>query len=87
MSHFQMVRSQPMIAHEQSSRTKQTLMSPAQRVGVQLPRARCIGSPQKSCDLAREAVNCNAVFGGSRPTRLRACLNSVDRQSMRLSRR
>jgi len=32
----------------------------AERVGVQLPRARCTGLHQKTNDLAREAVNCNA---------------------------
>jgi hypothetical protein len=36
----------------------------AQRVGIQLPRARCTGSRQKTNDLAREAVNCNAGLGG-----------------------
>ena len=41
-------------------------LSPAQRVGVQLPRARCTRSHQKNYDLAREAVNCNAVLGGFR---------------------
>ena len=35
----------------------------AQRVGVQLPQARCSGFYQKTGDLAREAVNCNALFG------------------------
>jgi hypothetical protein len=39
------------------------LMSPVQRSGIQLPRARCIRSPQKSDDLAREAVSCNAGLG------------------------
>jgi hypothetical protein len=35
----------------------------AERFGIQLPRARCTQSCQKPNDLAREAVNCNAVFG------------------------
>ena len=35
----------------------------AQRIGVQLPQARCSGIYQKTGDLAREAVNCNAGFG------------------------
>jgi hypothetical protein len=38
----------------------------AQRVGVQLPRARRRAVSQKVYDLAREAVSWNAVFGGSR---------------------
>ena len=42
-------------------------MVAAQRFGVQLPRARCIGRVQKTHDLAREAVNCNAGLG--RPIR------------------
>jgi hypothetical protein len=33
-----------------------------------LPRARCVGFYQKTSDLAREAVNCNAVFGRIRST-------------------
>jgi hypothetical protein len=40
-------------------------MLAAERIGIQLPRARRTGSPQNSHDLAREAVNCNAVLGGS----------------------
>ena len=36
----------------------------AQRIGVQLPRARCSGFHQKTGDLAREAVNCNAWLAG-----------------------
>jgi hypothetical protein len=35
----------------------------AERIGVQLPRARCSGFYQKTTDLAREAVNCNAGLG------------------------
>ena len=34
----------------------------AQRVGIQLPRARW-GKPSKNNDLAREAVGCNAGLG------------------------
>src|SRR6266540_554575 len=34
----------------------------AQRLGIQLPRARCTRRLQKRHDLAREAVNCNAVL-------------------------
>jgi len=44
----------------------QGLIRPAQRPGVQPPRARCIGQLQNSTDLAREAVGWNTVFGGSR---------------------
>jgi hypothetical protein len=40
--------------------------SASQRVGVQLRRARCTPSRQKSNDLAREAVSWYAVFGGGR---------------------
>jgi len=36
----------------------------AERVGIQLPRARCIESHSKPNDLAREAVSCNAGLGG-----------------------
>jgi len=36
----------------------------AERIGIQLPRARCMGSRQKPNDLAREAVCCNAVLDG-----------------------
>jgi len=36
----------------------------AQRLGIQLPRARLVAH-SKSNDLAREAVNCNAVLGGA----------------------
>jgi hypothetical protein len=39
-------------------------MKAAERVGIQLPRARCTERVQKRHDLAREAVNCNAVLGG-----------------------
>jgi len=35
----------------------------AERVAVQLPRARWRYSHQKRHDLAREAVGCNGVFG------------------------
>ena len=38
----------------------------AQRVGVQLPRARSSGFYQKTGDLAREAVNCNALLACAR---------------------
>ena len=41
-----------------------TLKSRAQRVGIQLPRARCKKRVQKAYDLAREAVSCNAVLAG-----------------------
>jgi hypothetical protein len=34
----------------------------AERVGIQLPRARWV-MPSKTNDLAREAVSCNAVLG------------------------
>jgi hypothetical protein len=34
----------------------------AQRLGIQLPRVRRTGSPQKRNDLAREAVSCNAML-------------------------
>jgi hypothetical protein len=37
----------------------------AQRLGVQLLRARCAGFSQKTGDRAREAVNCNAVLAGN----------------------
>jgi len=37
-----------------------------ERCGIQVPRARCTRSPQNSHDLAREAVNCNAVLGAAR---------------------
>ena len=37
-------------------------MVTAQRVGIQLLRARGMGSRPKSHDLAREAVSCNAVL-------------------------
>jgi len=43
---------------------RSALMVAAERVGIQVPRARCIGSRQKSHDLAREAVSWNAVLGG-----------------------
>ncbi|HZI85300.1 MAG TPA: hypothetical protein VFD48_00590 [Pyrinomonadaceae bacterium] len=36
----------------------------AQRPGVQLRRARCTERLQKGT-ISREAVNCNALFGGS----------------------
>ena len=36
-----------------------------QRLGIQLPQARCIGRPQKSNDLAREAVSWNAGLGST----------------------
>jgi len=35
----------------------------AERAAHQPPRARRIGSHQNADDLAREAVNCNAVLG------------------------
>ncbi len=35
----------------------------AERLGVQLPPARCSDFYQKMGDLAREAVNCNAGLG------------------------
>ncbi len=35
----------------------------AERIGIQVPRARCPGSPSKSNDLAREAVSWYAVLG------------------------
>lgn len=35
-----------------------------QRLGVQLPRARCASFYQKTGDRAREAVNCNAWLAG-----------------------
>jgi hypothetical protein len=38
-------------------------MDAAQRVGIQLPRARW-SKPSKSNDLAREAVSCNAGLDG-----------------------
>jgi len=38
----------------------------AQRLGIQLPRARRMKSLQKRYDLAREAVSCNAVLGRNR---------------------
>jgi len=41
----------------------QALMIAAQRLAVQLPRARCRGTVQNTNDLAREAVNCNGLFG------------------------
>ena len=39
--------------------------SAAQRLGIQVPRARSMGSRQNSRDLAREAVGCNAVLDGA----------------------
>jgi hypothetical protein len=39
---------------------------PAQRAAVQLPRARSRSAFQNTNDLAREAVNCNGLFGGGR---------------------
>jgi hypothetical protein len=41
------------------------LREAAQRLGVQLPRARGKKWLQNSNDLAREAVNCNALLAGS----------------------
>lgn len=41
-----------------------TSLMAAERVGVQLPRARCSDFHQKTDDLAREAVNCNAMLDG-----------------------
>jgi hypothetical protein len=38
----------------------------AERIAVQLPRARRTRQLQKLNDLAREAVSCNGLFGGSR---------------------
>src|SRR6266508_719812 len=48
-------------SHGVSSGT--SVMAGAQRFGIQLPRARCTRRVQKPHDLAREAVNCNAVLG------------------------
>jgi hypothetical protein len=39
------------------------MLKAAERYGIQLPRARCLGFCQKTSNLAREAVNCNVVFG------------------------
>jgi len=36
----------------------------AERLGIQPPRAPCIGRRQTSDDLAREAVSCTARLGG-----------------------
>src|SRR6266542_3819984 len=44
--------------------TKHVADDAAQRIGIQLPRARCTRRIQKRYDLAREAVNCNAVLDG-----------------------
>jgi hypothetical protein len=41
------------------------LVSAAQRLGVQPPRARCIRGLQNCHDLAREAVGWNTVLGGT----------------------
>lgn len=38
----------------------------AERLGIQLPRTRRIGSRQNATDLAREVVSCNAVLGCAR---------------------
>jgi hypothetical protein len=49
----------------------------AQRVGIQLPRARCTGSRQNTNDLAREAVSCNAVLGRSLSLRIYHTLDDL----------
>ena len=43
-------------------------MVAAERIAVQLPRARRRAVLQKRPDLAREAVNCNGLFGGWQPS-------------------
>jgi hypothetical protein len=51
--------------HEPQSSISDTTLPrlPAQRFGIQLPRARR-QKPSKKDDLAREAVNCNAGLDG-----------------------
>ena len=51
-------------AQKSSSDRGKAGIEAAQRIGVQLPQARCTSFYQKTHDLAREAVNCNAVLGG-----------------------
>jgi hypothetical protein len=47
-------------------------MVAAQRLGVQLPRARSIACFQKTNDLAREALSWNGLFGGGHRARVTA---------------
>ena len=56
---------------------------PAQRVGIQLPRA--LGIPLKNHDLAREAVSCNAGLDGRLRDALSSRLILLERHGLRMS--